>query len=88
MLSMAELETVFNLVGITDNKTIKDIIGKWDKAGTGEVDFQDFIKYKYFVWHPCIFTFSLRIMEERDQDSQETREENDEKCIRQVFHLF
>jgi Ca2+-binding EF-hand superfamily protein len=44
VLSMAELENVFNLMGITNNKTIKAIIAQWDEAGNGNVSFQDFVK--------------------------------------------
>ena len=45
VLSMAELENVFNLMGITDNKTVKAIIAQWDEVGNGTVSFQDFVKY-------------------------------------------
>ena len=45
VLSMAELEGVFNLMGITDNNTVKAIIAQWDQAGTGAVSFKDFVKY-------------------------------------------
>ena len=44
VLSMAELENVFNLMGITDNKTVKAITAQWDEAGNGNVSFQDFVK--------------------------------------------
>ena len=48
VLSMAELEGVFNLMGITDNTTVKAIIAQWDQAGTGAVSFKDFVKYSSF----------------------------------------
>ena len=44
VLSMAELENVFNLMGITDNKTVKAIIAQWDEAGNGNDSFHDFVK--------------------------------------------
>merc|ERR1711892_569148 len=58
VLSMAELENVFNLMGITDNKTVKAIIARWDEVGNGTVSFQDFVK----------------IMETNDLDEQSREE--------------
>eukprot|EP00092_Neocalanus_flemingeri_P009525 GFUD01010253.1.p1 GENE.GFUD01010253.1~~GFUD01010253.1.p1 ORF type:complete len:159 (-),score=57.34 GFUD01010253.1:22-498(-) len=72
VLSMNELETVFNLMGITDNTTIKAIIGRWDMVGTGKVSFQDFVK----------------IMEQGDLDSPETKDVKDKEFIRNAFSAF
>ena len=57
VLRMAELENVFNLMGITDNKTVKAIIAQWDEAGNGNVSFQDFVKYIFCF----LFTYDIAI---------------------------
>merc|ERR1711973_101182 len=43
-LSFNELETICSLVGIIDNTSIKEIIGKFDEAGDGRLTFDDFVR--------------------------------------------
>ena len=44
VLSMAELESIYNLMGVTNNETVCSILAQWDQGGKGSVSFQDFVK--------------------------------------------